>query len=322
MAGSKPSSNASFGVHLPTRMLTGGESEPPTPELLNQIVDSAKDSGFSSIWVTDHIVFFDPWLDCMLLLASIAGRAKERGMTIATGVIGLPLRHPVAMAQSFATLDILCGGNLIVGVGEGSTKSDFDALGIPFDRRRKMLNESIVALRALLSEQNVTHKGEFYSFENITISPASIQKPGPPIWLSSWGAPAGMRRVAQLSDGWVASALHSTPEEFGAAKELLTGALLKAGKDPDTFPHAVDTMFMYIDEDGDRARAIAGPIIEKSSGTPFDPASGHSMVGNGEECLELLGRWTDAGAKQVCLWPVLDPVGQISKFGEQVISRL
>ena len=322
MPGSKPGSNVSFGVHLPTRMLTGGESEPPTPDLLNQMVDSAKDSGFSSIWVTDHIVFFDPWLDCMLLLASIAGRAKERGMTIATGVIGLPLRRPVAMAQTFATLDILSGGNLIVGVGEGSTKSDFDALGIPFGQRRKMLNESIVALRALLSEQNVTHEGEFYSFQNVTISPASIQKPGPPIWLSSWGSPAGMRRVAQLGDGWVASALHSTAEEFGAAKELLTGALLKAGKDPDSFPHAVDTMFMYIDDNGVRAREIAGPVIEKSSGAPFDPASGHSLVGNGKECRELLARWTDAGAKQVCVWPVLDPVGQIRKFGEQVISRL
>lgn len=243
-------------------------------------------------------------------------------MTIATGVVGLPLRHPVAMAQSFATLDILSGGNLIVGVGEGSTKSDFDALGIPFDRRRKMLNESIVALRSLLQETNVTHQGEFYSFENVTISPASIQKPGPPIWLSSWGSPAGMRRVAQLGDGWVASALHSTPEEFGAAKELLTQALLTAGKNPDTFPHAVNTMFMYIDEDGDRAREIAGPIIEKSSGVYFDPTSGHSLVGNGQECLELLARWTDAGAEQVCVWPVLDPTGQVIKFGEQVISKL
>ena len=322
MPGSQVGSEITFGVHLPTRMLTGGKAEPPTPELLNQMVDSAKDSGFSSIWVTDHIVFFDPWLDCMLLLASIAGRAKERGMTLATGVMGLPLRHPVAMAQSFATLDILCGGNLIVGVGEGSTKSDFDALGIPFDQRRKMLNEGTVALRTWLSEQNGTHHGEFYSFDNVTISPASIQKPGPPIWLSSWGSAAGVRRVAQLGDGWVASALHSTPEEFGAAIELLNGALSKAGKDLDSFPHAVDTMFMYIDDDGDRARAVAGPVIEKSSGAPFDPASGHSLVGNGEECRELLARWTDAGAKQVCLWPVVDPVGQISKFGEQVISKL
>ena len=129
----------SFGIHLPTRMLTGGEADPASAELLAEIADTARGTGFSSIWVTDHIVFFDPWLDCMLLLAAVAGRAKEHGLTIATGVIGLPLRHPVAMAQSFATLDILCGGNLIVGVGEGSTKSDFDAWASPLTSAAKCL---------------------------------------------------------------------------------------------------------------------------------------------------------------------------------------
>ena len=107
-------------------------------------------------------------------------------MTIATGVIGLPLRHPVAMAQSFATLDILSGGNLIIGVGEGSTQSDFDALGIPFQERRKMLDESTTVLRALLSETNVSYHSSYYSFENVTVSPRGVQKPCPPIWLSSW----------------------------------------------------------------------------------------------------------------------------------------
>ena len=178
------SSRVSFGVHLPTRLLTGGEPEPATPDLLTGMADAAKDAGFASIWVTDHIVFFDPWLDCMLLLAAVAGRAKEHGLTIATGVIGLPLRHPVAMAQSFATLDILSGGNLIVGVGEGSTKSDFDAMGLPFQDRRKMLAESVVALRALLSGSKVSHHGSYYSFEDVTVSPRSIQRPCPPIWLS------------------------------------------------------------------------------------------------------------------------------------------
>ena len=112
-------SGVSFGIHLPTRVLTGGDPQPASPDLLTGMVDAAKDAGFTSVWVTDHIVFFDPWMDCMLLLASIAGRARDHGMTIATGVIGLPLRHPVAMAQSFATLDILSGGNLIAGWAKG-----------------------------------------------------------------------------------------------------------------------------------------------------------------------------------------------------------
>jgi alkanesulfonate monooxygenase SsuD/methylene tetrahydromethanopterin reductase-like flavin-dependent oxidoreductase (luciferase family) len=286
------------------------------------VVDAAKEAGFTSIWVTDHIVYFDPWMDCMLLLAAIAGRAREHGLTIATGVLGLPLRHPVSLAQSFATLDILSGGKLIIGVGEGSTQLDFDALGIPFPERRKMLEDGIVALRALLTHPHVSHQGPYYRFHDVTVSPHSIQQPCPPIWLSSWGAPAGMRRVARLGDGWVASAWHSTPEEFHDALGILNVTLRAQGKDPATFPNAVDTMFMYIDQDGDRARRVAVPIIEKTTRGGFNASEGHYLVGDYEECKDLLRRWIDAGAKQICVWPVLDPVGQIKRFGKYLLPGL
>lgn len=184
-AGSMADSRVSFGVHLPTRMLPGVESPPPSHHDLIEIVDSAKEAGFSAIWVTDHIVYSDPWMDCMLLLAAIAGRAGEHGLRIATGVLGMPLRHPVALAQSFATLDILSGGNLTIGVGEGSTRSDFAALGLPFEERRKMFEDGVVALRALLTGPDVSHQGTYYRFNNVTIAPMSIQKPCPPIMLSS-----------------------------------------------------------------------------------------------------------------------------------------
>ncbi len=210
-------SKVSFGVHLPTRILPGVESPTPSHHDLIEIVDSAKEAGFNAIWVTDHIVYSDPWMDCMLLLAAVAGRAGEHGLGIATGVLGMPLRHPVALAQSFATLDILSGGNLTIGVGEGSTKSDFDALGLCYEERRKMLEDGVVALRALLTTPDVSHCGPYYRFNNVTVTQMSIQKPCPPIMLSSWGSPIGMRRVARLGDGWVASAWHSTPEEFRSA---------------------------------------------------------------------------------------------------------
>ena len=314
--------DVSFGLHLPTRMLSGGDPKPASAQQLQSMVDSAADSGFSSIWVTDHIVYFDPWLDCMLFLAAVAGRAKERGLSIATGVIGLPLRHPVAMAQSFATLDILSGGNLIIGVGEGSTQSDFDALGIPFGQRRKMLEDGVVALRKLLTEQRASHQGPYYSFSDVTISPASLQRPAPPIWMSSWGSPAGIRRVARLADGWVASALHSTPEELGGALGRLNAVLPEFNKSPDEFPHAADTMLMYIDEDGDRARQVAAPIIEKAALTPFDATSGHYLVGSYEECQDILRRWVNQGARRICVWPVKEPLDQIKQFGERVLPGL
>ena len=311
-----------FGAHLPCRVLPGGDPEPASHALLTQVADAAAASGYSSLWITDHIVFFDPWMDCLLLLAAVAGKAKEHNLKIATGVVGLPLRHPVAIAQSFTTLDNLSGGNLIVGVGEGSTQLDFDALGLPFEERRRALEDGVVALRKLLSGGNVTHQGPYYSFENVTVAPSPVQKPCPPIWLSSWGSAVGMRRVARLGDGWVASAWHSTPGEFRAAKQTLDGALTEQGRDPAAFPNAVDTMFMYVDEDGSRARRIAGPIIEQTTRGPFDTASGHFLVGDYGECRDLLARWADAGAKEICVWPLLDPVNQIQRLGEHVLPGL
>src|SRR5437660_4394742 len=156
-------SGISFGVHLPARILRGGgESQTPSHALLVNMVDAAKEAGLASLWVTDHIVYSDPWMDCMLLLGTVAGRAGQQGLTIATGIVVLPLRHPIALAQSFATLDILNAGKLIIGVGEGSAQSDFDALDIPFEDRRKMMEDGLIALRALLSETNVSHNGQYY----------------------------------------------------------------------------------------------------------------------------------------------------------------
>jgi alkanesulfonate monooxygenase SsuD/methylene tetrahydromethanopterin reductase-like flavin-dependent oxidoreductase (luciferase family) len=315
-------SKVTFGIHLPVRALPGGDQTPPTVELLSEIVDTANASGFKSIWVTDHIVWFNPWIDCLAALAAVAGKASQTGMSIATGVIGLPLRHPVAIAQTFATLDVLSAGNLIVGVGEGSTKSDFDALGLPFDERRKMLEDGAVALRKLLTDTHVSHDGPYYKFEDVTIAPHSIQQPSPPIWLSSWGAPAGVRRVARLADGWIASGWHATPDEFADGLGRLKGALPDEGKDPESFPNAVNTIFFYVDEDRARAHRNMGLMVEKVMGQPFDSQSGHHLVGDPAECRELVHKWMEAGAKTIAVWPLVDPVKQTELFGEHVIGRL
>ena len=310
-----------FGIHLPVRMLTGGEPEPPSAKLLLDMVEAAGEAGFGSVWVTDHVVFHDPWMDSMMSLAVIAGKAKEAGMTIATGILVSPARHPVALAQTCATLDILSGGNLIIGIGEGSTRLDYDAMGLAFDQRRKMLADGAVALRKLLSGTNVSHRGPYYNFENVTVTPRSIQQPCPPIWLSSWGSDAGIRRVARLGDGWVASALNSTPERYHGSRGRLDEALKERGKDPTAFSDAVDTMFTYVDPDRTRARDIAKPIIEASTWKPFEMEGEHYLVDDYDECEEILRRWIDAGARQICLWPVVNPVEQIRRLGQSLLPR-
>jgi alkanesulfonate monooxygenase SsuD/methylene tetrahydromethanopterin reductase-like flavin-dependent oxidoreductase (luciferase family) len=120
----------------------------------------------------------------------------------------------------------------------------------------------------------------------------------------------------------VSSAWHSTPEEFSEAYANLNTALTERGKDPRTFPNAVNTMFMYIDEDGDRARSVAVPIIEQTIRAKFEFEGGHFLVGSYQECQELLRRWMDAGAKEICVWPVTDAVEQARRFGQFLLPGL
>ena len=309
-----------FGIHLPVRVISDGETagEPARAKLLDEMAVAAGESGFRALWITDHLLYLDPWMDAVLFLASVAGRAEQYGLKLIPGVLALPLRHPVVMAQTLATLDILSGGNLVIGVGEGSTQKDFDAVGLPFEERRRRLNESVPLLRRLFTEEHVTHEGAHYSFEDISVLPHPLQQPHPPIWMSSWSSEIGLRRVARLGDGWVASGWHSTPEQYGASRQILDRELTARGKDPASFPGSVDTIYVYADESDSRAVEVAGPIIQHTTNT-FENTTGHYIVGDYARCRELLGRWKAQGPAHVGLWPAANAVEQIRRFGEQVL---
>lgn len=317
------SHNIQFGVHLPVRVISDGKQPgvPATARLLEEMADAAAAHGFSSLWITDHLLYQDPWMDAMLFLAAAAGRAEKHGLKLIPGVLAMPLRPPVALAQSLATLDILSGGNLIIGVGEGSTRKDFDAIGLPFDDRRRRLEEAIPLLRRLLTESHVTHQGDYYSFEDVSVAPHPLQQPHPPIWMSSWGSAIGMRRAARLGDGWIASGWHSTPEDYGAARGMLDRELRSIGKDTASFPGAVDTIYMYTDASDSRAVEAAQPIIMNTTGS-FETTTGHYIVGDYSRCRELLQMWTAQSPSHIALWPAADPVEQIRRFGEHVLPYL
>ncbi len=314
------SQSTQFGIHLPVRVTSDGQTPgvPARAKLLDEMAVAAGESGFRSLWITDHLLYLDPWMDAVLFLASVAGRAEQYGLKLIPGVLALPLRHPVAMAQTLATLDILSGGNLVIGVGEGSTQKDFDAVGLPFEERRRRLNEAVPLLRRLFTEEHVTHHGAHYSFEDISVLPHPAQQPHPPIWMSSWGSEVGMRRVARLGDGWVASGWHSTPEEYGEARKVLDRELAARGKEPGAFPGCADTIYVYVDESDNRAVEAASPIIKHTTGG-FENTSGHYIVGDYARCRELLGLWKAQGPAHVALWPAANPVEQIRLFGEHVL---
>ena len=98
--------------------------------------------------------------------------------------------------------------------------------------------------------------GRFASTEGIRLEPRTAEADGPPIWVASWGSEAGLRRVARLGDGWLASAYNTTPEMFDEARRFLRAELVERRRDPDTFPNALATMWCYITEDRAEAERV------------------------------------------------------------------
>jgi alkanesulfonate monooxygenase SsuD/methylene tetrahydromethanopterin reductase-like flavin-dependent oxidoreductase (luciferase family) len=304
------------GIHLPL-MEFGGEGQ--SLRRLVDAVDAARDCGLDAVSANDHFLFSTPWLDGLTALAAVAGRTGE--MTLATTIALSGLRSPVMLAKSFAALDILCEGRLVAGVGPGSSKADYDAVGLDFGHRWPRFDSSVEMLRALLRGEPPPESAYFPAPEE-ALEPGPSRDGGVPIWIGSWGSQAGLARVARLADGWLASAYNTTPDGFAEARQLLAEKLAERGRDPDGFPNAVVTMWTWVSEDrgeveGKLERVLA-PLLRR------DPAelAAQVCVGSAEHCAELLSRYSDAGCEWVQLWPLGDEPRQIQRLAADVLPEL
>ena len=302
-----------YGVHLPLIALN---KQPWTLQRLLEYAQITESIGFQALSANDHLVFPRPWLDGPTALAAVLTRTGR--MVLATTVALPVVRGPVALAKSLAAIDLLSGGRLIVGVGPGSSARDYAAIGVPFEERWKRLDEAVQALRALWLRESSPFRGEFYSTEGITLEPYPAQRPGPPIWIGSWGSEAGLRRVARLSDGWLASAYNTTPEAFAAALRRLAEYLHTFGKEPNRFPNAIATMFFYVTEERATSDWIVREVLSPTLNRPEGELRQRLLVGPAEECAEKLAAYQAAGAHRIFLWPVEDELRQLTTFQERV----
>jgi len=272
-----------LGIHLPL-MEFGDEGLSLTR--LTAAVDAARDCGFASVSANDHFLFQTPWLDGPAALAAVLERSGS--MELATTVALVSLRGPAQLAKTVAALDVLSGGRVIAGVGPGSSERDYEIAGVPFDERWQRFEDSVVRLRELLGPAS-------------PLAPGPVRPGGVPIWLASWGSAAGMRRVARLGDGWLASAYNTTPEAFADARKSL----------PPAFPNALVTMWTWITSDArdaDRAlRETLAPMLRRDPDTLREQL----CVGSPEHCAALLSRYAEAGCERVHLWPIGDEPRQI-----------
>jgi alkanesulfonate monooxygenase SsuD/methylene tetrahydromethanopterin reductase-like flavin-dependent oxidoreductase (luciferase family) len=304
-----------YGAHLPLIELDGGS---PSLALLREYASTAARLGYRSLSANDHLLFRRPWLDGPTALAAVVDRTEQ--MTIATTVCLPVIRGPVQAAKTLAALDVLSGGRLVVGISAGSSERDYAAVGVPFEERWPRFEEAAQALHALLHDDRPPFAGTFYSTEDIVLEPPPAQRPGPPIWIGSWGSNPGLRRVARLGDGWLASAYNTTPDSFRAGRAYLEEQLAASRRSAEGFPNGLATMWLHVTERRATADHLLGDVLAPMLNRPIDALRKLSLpIGGAKLCAERLAAFADAGVQRVFVWPLGDELAQLELFQERVV---
>ena len=305
-----------YGAHLPLIDLGTGRSL----AALRAYVRAAAGLGYRYLCANDHLLFDRPWLDGPTALAALLEESGD--MRLATTASLPVLRGPVQLAKTLAAIDLLSGGRLVAGVGPGSSAADYAAAGIDFQERWPRFEEAVQMLRVLLQGDAAGFEGQFYSTSGVVLEPRPAQRPGPPIWVASWGSPAGLRRVARLGDGWLASAYNTTPDRFRDGLDLLAKERRRLGKVA-AFPSAIATTWLYVTED----KGVAQRVLSRGACPDAAPLGrgaglGLLLIGPAEVCAERLAAFLGAGARRIFVWPLGDEVRQLELFRERVASLL
>ncbi len=167
----------------------------------------------------------EPLLEPLAVLSFVAGCTKT--IRLGTAVLVLPHRHAVVTAKTVATLDVLSGGRVIVGVGVGWMEEEFRVLNAPFAERGPLSDESVAVMKELWTSEEPCFAGRHYHFSDLRCEPRPVQKPHPPIWVGGHTGPA-LRRVVEYGDGWAAVVF--SPQEFAERRERLQERAAKAGR--------------------------------------------------------------------------------------------
>ncbi len=299
-------------VHLPL-IDFGGEGF--SHRRLAEAVDAARECGFAAISANDHFLFSAPWLDGLTALAAVSERSG--GMKLVTTLALAALRRPVPLAKALSALDVLSGGRVIAGLGPGSSKADYEAVGVPFEQRWQRFDEAVRLIKPML-QPGIADSAP----AGRRLLPPPRQSRGIPLWIGSWGSRAGLRRVACVGDGWLASAYNTTPEAFAAGKKVLAEELSRQLRPPGDFPNALVTMWAWVTgrrPDAERVVSqILSPLVRR------DPAElrDRVCVGSAGQCAELLSRYARAGCQRVHFWPVGDERRQIELIAGEVLPQV
>jgi probable F420-dependent oxidoreductase len=259
----------------------------------------AETLGFDALWIGEHIAFHVPTFDALTTMAAVAARTTH--IDVGVAAVLLPLRPAAVIAKAAATLDIISGGRLRLGVGVGGEfAKEFEAVGVPLAERGRRADEAIAILRALWAPGAASFEGRFVQFKDVRMEPKPVQPGGPPILVGGRSEHA-IRRAATLGDGFMPYMY--TPAQYTAARQRLFQLGTEAGRDTTAFTVPM-YQFIYTAASDHEARSTLARRLQQTYRQPFERlVPRYCTAGTPATCRASLQAYIDAGVREFILTP-------------------
>ncbi|MSQ07386.1 MAG: LLM class flavin-dependent oxidoreductase [Dehalococcoidia bacterium] len=311
---------AKLGVLLPTRGLLFNPDQPQDAGVLFKLARQAEDAGLDSVWVGDSLTA-KPRLEPFATLAAVA--AQTRRVRLGTAVLLMALRHPVLLAQTLATVDLISQGRLVVAAGVGGAFNDAQQqewrnAGVLPSQRARRLKEMVQVVKGLGSGQPFSFHGRHFDLDDVVMEPKPVQPGGVPILLACHGRArheAQYRRAARLADGIIS--ISDTPAEYREMVQRVRSMAAELGRDP---ARLQTVMYLTVNVEPDTRRAATEAESYLMSyyganiwGTRWGP------FGDPARVRDRMAEYAAAGAQTIILrFAAPDPQRQLDLFLEHI----
>lgn len=296
--------------------------EIPDAQALVEFGVRAEELGYDSLWVWDHVLLgvdpHFPIIDSLTVLTAVAARTKT--INLGTGILVLPLRNPVTLAKQISSMDQLSNGRMMLGLASGWYKREFDAAGIPFNQRGKIMDQNLEIMTRLWSDEMVTAEIGPYNLRSSVMYPKPVQSPRPPLLIGGY-VDRVLKRAAVAADGWLT--YFYTPEAFTKSWNKIKNFAEEAGKNPDELANCNQLPIMV----GPSREALEEPMLEWLNAewdfpSHSDCSRDSAIIGNVDECVEQLQAHLDAGVQKIIFVPYKYQSDQVEIIAKEIIPRL
>jgi alkanesulfonate monooxygenase SsuD/methylene tetrahydromethanopterin reductase-like flavin-dependent oxidoreductase (luciferase family) len=306
-----------------------------------RIVEAAQANDFTYIAIGQHFLYGDlRWLQPVPLLARLAAEVEPH-IRLVTQIMIAPLYHPVLLAEEIATLDVVTEGRLVFGVGLGYRPEEFGYLDVPFRERAARLEESLLLMQQLWTEDEVDFHGRFWTLEGVKPHLKPVQKPHPPIWIDAHSL-AGARRAGRFADGYACppeTPFDEVLERYAAVKEgfeargktfgpqpLRRNVLVADTREQAVIEYARVAQGRYITYAQRGLDVMAGTDLEQDFAAAV---AGHAVIGTPDDVTKQLTDLVTTLPVDPLLvrpqWPTMDAdetIAAIKRLGTQVVPAI